>query len=74
MWTLDNTDGYTQQQLDIINEAISIIHTRHYSDLTDWAWEQHQDSLGDIVSGILTGDPFTVEGLVSSIEERMGLK
>lgn len=59
MWTMDNTDGFTQSQLDMINEARAMVvaqadgvDSSNIDDAINNAWGE-QDTAGALASDTL---------------------
>ncbi len=58
MWTMDNTDGFTQRQLDLINEVrdemiADGMDGKNASDIITNAWNPNVTTKDDLVAAIV---------------------
>lgn len=66
-FTMDNTEGYTQQELDTMNEAEEILRR-------DWDCEGlEQHSINDAIGNSTAAVPMTAEELAIAAAKRLGL-
>lgn len=63
MWTLNNTDGFTQDELDIINKAIGLIDVGGID----------QSTINDAIANEWKDD-LTAEELAEAVMRRLGKK
>lgn len=63
MWTLNNTDGFTQDELDIINKAIGLIDVGGID----------QSTINDAITNEWK-DNLTAEELAEAVMRRLGKK
>ncbi len=59
MWTMDNTEGFTQDQLDLINDAVKMVaakadgvDAKNISDAINNAWTE-QETAEDLAAATL---------------------
>ncbi len=66
MFTLDNTDGFTQSDLDLMNAALAVYIERNSAGETDPYWlGQIEKSGSDLINNTWADSGNTVESLLA---------